>query len=106
MDALKKNVELYNLCPGEQNPQKSLTGTYSSIQEQQDAVGIPESSCAVVVFKSSLPSFCVFTGFNVTSLEFIIGIMNLPCLNPLTVGHTHSTCTHVLLQKGNNDGSY
>jgi len=27
---------------------------------------------------------------NVTSLEFITGIMNLPCLNPLTVGHTHS----------------
>lgn len=28
--------------------------------------------------------------FNVTSLEFITGIMNLPCFNPLIVGHTQS----------------
>lgn len=89
MDALK-NVELYNLCPDEQNPQKGLKGTYSSIREEQDAGGISENSCAGVIFKSFLSSLGVFMWFNVISLEFIPGIMNLLCLNPLTVGHMHS----------------
>lgn len=49
----------------------------------------------IVASKSFLSSFCMLLGFNVTSLEvtlleFITGIINLPRLNILTVGQTHS----------------